>query len=79
MALAQILSGITYLNEIGEVCHNHVVKVLYGMFYRCLSPKTQRGVCEGGGVGVAALSSHKAPAEADLDQSHPPREAPGSA
>lgn len=60
------------------MCRNHVVKVLYGIFHRCLSPETQRGVCKGGGVGVAALSSHRAPAEADLDQSHPPREAPGS-
>lgn len=78
MALASILKGFTYLNEISEMCRNHVVKVLYGIFHRCLSPETQRGVCEGGGVGVAALSSHREPAEADLDQSHPPREAPGS-
>lgn len=60
------------------MCRNHVVKVLYGIFYRRLSPETQRGVCEGGGVGVAALSLHRAAAEADLDQSHPPREAPES-
>lgn len=48
-----------------------------GISDRRVSPETQRGVCEGRGDGVAVLSSQRAPAEADLDQSHPPREGPG--
>lgn len=51
---------------------------MLALFSRCVFPESQRGVCEGWGHGVAALPSNTAPAEADLDQSHPPRGASGS-
>lgn len=47
------------------------------MFCRRWYPETQRGVCEGRGDGIAALSK-TAQAEADLDRSHPPRGGSGS-
>lgn len=69
MPLSLNLTRITYLK-----C---ILYMSCGIFDRRVSPETQRGVCEGRGDGVAVLSSHRAPAEADLDQSHPPREGPG--
>lgn len=61
------MESVRHVNSVLNVCMDFCV------FYRCVSSETQRGVCEGRGDGFAALSSHGAPAEPDLDQSHPPR------